>query len=80
MKLSKGSDQSYDLNCSQNETKEGSLRHFLGVAFGTQSETGPLTLISHKSCCSSCCWCQWAGFIMLLSDFILFDLLAGSVN
>jgi hypothetical protein len=55
MKLSKGSDQSYDLNYSPNETKEGNLRPptyhytsphaiFLGITSGTQSIFGPFTL------------------------------------
>jgi hypothetical protein len=51
MKPYKGSDQSYDLNCSPNEAKEGGLGPptchytsphaiFVGVDFRTQSVTG----------------------------------------
>jgi hypothetical protein len=56
MKPSKGSDQSYDLNCSPNEAKEGGLGPptchytsphaiFVGVDFRTQSVTGSTTLV-----------------------------------
>jgi hypothetical protein len=55
MKPSKGTNQSYELNCLSNEAKEGGLRlptcHYtspnaivVGVASGTQSLSATLTL------------------------------------
>jgi hypothetical protein len=55
MKPSKGTDQSYELNCLSNEAKEGGLRlltcHYtnpnaivVGVASGTQSLSATFTL------------------------------------
>jgi hypothetical protein len=55
MKQSKGTDQSYELNCLSNEAKEGGLRlptcHYMspnaivvGIAYGTQSVWATFTL------------------------------------
>ena len=55
MKPSKGTDQSYELNCLSNEAKEGGLRRptcyytspnaiVVGVAFGTKSVWATFTL------------------------------------